>query len=223
MADVSEDRRVKRSRKLLKQGFMDLLREKGFARISVRDITDRADMNRGTFYLHYPDTAALMRSVEEDMLQEAQTLIDAHLQEAMNGNSLRPLFEPVLWFQKPYKIGGTIADNVLEYGVGAWNEEALRKYNNQAEAAAVFSNLIKVETESADHGKHVAQKPLKLMELLISLVTLEGQTVLDPFMGSGTTCLAAQRLHRRYIGIDMNPQNVEIAKARLSPYCLERR
>ena len=33
--------------------------------------------------------------------------------------NLRPLFEPVLWFQKPYKIGGTIADNVLEYGVGA--------------------------------------------------------------------------------------------------------
>ena len=96
MADISEDRRARRSRKLLKQGFMDLLREKGFARISVRDITDRADMNRGTFYLHYPDTAALMRSVEEDMLREAQALIDEHLQEAMEGNSLRPLFEPLL-------------------------------------------------------------------------------------------------------------------------------
>lgn len=130
--------------------------------------------------------------------------------------NLRPLFEPVLWFQKPYKLGGTIADNVLEYGVGAWNEEALRQYNNQTEAAAVFSNLIKVKTESGDHGKHVAQKPLQLMELLVSLVTTEGQTVLDPFMGSGTTCLAAKRLNRRYIGIDRNPQNVEIAKERLS-------
>ena len=96
MAELSEDRRARRSRKLLKQGFMDLLREKGFSRISVRDITDRADVNRGTFYLHYPDTAALMRSVEEDMLREAQTLIDAHLQEAMEVNSLRPLFEPLL-------------------------------------------------------------------------------------------------------------------------------
>lgn len=132
--------------------------------------------------------------------------------------NLRPLFEPVLWFQKPYKIGGTIADNVLEYGVGAWNEEALRQYNQQTETAVVFSNLIRVETERGDHGQHVAQKPLKLMELLVSLVTVEGQTVLDPFMGSGTTCLAARRLHRRYIGIDRNPQNVEIAKARLSPY-----
>ena len=96
MAEISEDRRARRSRKLLKQGFMDLLREKGFSRISVRDITERADVNRGTFYLHYPDTAALMRSVEEDMLNEAQTLISAHLREAMEGNSLRPLFEPLL-------------------------------------------------------------------------------------------------------------------------------
>ena len=96
MSEISEDRRARRSRKLLKQGFMDLLREKGFSRISVRDITERADVNRGTFYLHYPDTAALMRSVEEDMLNEAQALIDAHLREAMEGNSLRPLFEPLL-------------------------------------------------------------------------------------------------------------------------------
>ncbi len=96
MAEISEDRRARRSRKLLKQGFMDLLREKGFSRISVRDIAERADVNRGTFYLHYPDTTALMRSVEEDMLNEAQALVDAHFQEAVEGNSLRPLFEPLL-------------------------------------------------------------------------------------------------------------------------------
>lgn len=67
----------------------------------------------------------------------------------------------------------------------------------------------------ADHGKHIAQKPLQLMELLISLVTIEGQVVLDPFMGSGTTCLAAQRLKRHYIGIDIDPQSVQIANERL--------
>ena len=41
--------------------------------------------------------------------------------------NLRPLFEPILWFQKPYKVGGTLADNLLEHGVGAWNEQALSK------------------------------------------------------------------------------------------------
>ena len=96
MMKPSDDRRAKRSRRLLKQGLMDLLREKAFSHISVRDITDRADMNRGTFYLHYPDTTALIRSVEEDMIREAQALLDEHFQEAMDGNSLRPLFEPLL-------------------------------------------------------------------------------------------------------------------------------
>lgn len=134
----------------------------------------------------------------------------------------RPLFEPILWFQKPYKTGGTIADNVLENEVGAWNEEALRKYNAQTDEIAVCSNRIKVNTGLEDHGKHVAQKPLKLMELLVSLVTLKEQVVLDPFMGSGTTCLAAKRLHRHYIGIDIDPRNVEAAKARLNaPFQME--
>ena len=41
--------------------------------------------------------------------------------------NLRPTFEPVLWFTKPYKIGTTIADNVLIHGVGAFNEEAFLK------------------------------------------------------------------------------------------------
>ena len=129
--------------------------------------------------------------------------------------NLRPLFEPILWFQKPYRTGGTIADNVLNYEVGAWNESALQKYNIQAGANAICSNRIRVQVTSADHGKHTAQKPLNLMELLISLVTIEGQIVLDPFMGSGTTCLAAKRLNRRYVGIENNPEIYAIAAARL--------
>lgn len=129
--------------------------------------------------------------------------------------NLRPLFEPILWFQKPYKTGGTIASNVLENEVGAWNELALQKYNIQIGDNATFSNMLKVQVTLADHGKHIAQKPLQLMELLISLVTIEGQVVLDPFMGSGTTCLAAQRLKRHYIGIDIDPQSVQIATERL--------
>ncbi len=130
--------------------------------------------------------------------------------------NLRPLFEPILWFQKPYKTGGTIADNVLENGVGAWNELALQKYNLQAGNNAILSNMLKVQITSADHGEHIAQKPLQLMELLISLVTIEEQVVLDPFMGSGTTCLAAKKLNRHYIGIDIDPQSFRTANERLS-------
>lgn len=127
----------------------------------------------------------------------------------------KPLFEPILWFQKPYKTGGTIADNVLVNEVGAWNEKALLRYNLQKDSGSV-SNILKVAVSPSDHGQHVAQKPLKLMELLIDLVTVERQIVLDPFMGSGTTCVAAKNLNRRYVGIDINPDFVELAQRRLN-------
>lgn len=129
--------------------------------------------------------------------------------------NLRPLFEPILWFQKPYKIGGTIADNVLQNGVGAWNESALHDYLI-GDLSDKSSNIIKVPITAEDHGKHVAQKPLALMEMLVSLVTIEGQVVLDPFAGSGTTCVAAYRLNRHFIGIEIDEKNCEIAKSRIN-------
>ncbi len=123
--------------------------------------------------------------------------------------NLRPVFEPILWFVKPYRIGGTLADNVLKHGVGAFNESVLEKYGQRAD------NILHVPAKSGDSGLHPTQKPLELMELLIGLATVEGQTVLDPFAGSGTTLLAAKRLGRRYIGFENNPEYHASAVARL--------
>lgn len=128
--------------------------------------------------------------------------------------NLRPLFEPILWFQKPYKIGGTLADNILQYGVGGWNENALKKYNMNLNDLNQ-SNMIRVRVTSEDRGIHPTQKPLNLMKLLIELVTREGQIVLDPFAGSGTTVLAAQALNRKSLGIEMNKNIYNLAIERL--------
>lgn len=129
--------------------------------------------------------------------------------------NLRPIFEPILWFQKPYKIGGTIADNVINNEVGAWNEEAIKKYNLNYRNNNFYDNIIKVETSKSDFGSHVNQKPLKLMEFLISLVTKENAIILYPFCGSGTTCIAAKNINRHYIGIEIDSYNVEISNKRL--------
>ena len=72
-----------------------------------------------------------------------------------------------------------------------------------------------METFKSDFGNHVNQKPLKLMEFLISLVTKENAIILDPFCGSGTTCIAAKNINRHYIGIEIDPYNVEISNKRL--------
>lgn len=59
------------------------------------------------------------------------------------------------------------------------------------------------------------QKPILLLEQIINLVTDETDIVLDPFMGSGTTPVAAKMLNRKYIGIDISPQAVKLAEMRL--------
>ncbi len=67
------------------------------------------------------------------------------------------------------------------------------------------------------HGKlHPTMKPLALMEKLVAASSNEGDTVMDPCMGSGTTGLAAKNLNRNFIGIEKKPEYFEIAKTRIS-------
>lgn len=64
-------------------------------------------------------------------------------------------------------------------------------------------------------GAHFAVFPPEIPELCILAGSREGDIILDPFMGSGTTALVAQRLGRRYIGYELNPDYVRIANDRL--------
>ncbi len=65
------DPRVKRTRQSLQQAFAELLREKGFQAITIRDITQRAGLNRATFYAHFPDKYALLDyRIRQGFLQE---------------------------------------------------------------------------------------------------------------------------------------------------------
>ena len=66
-----------------------------------------------------------------------------------------------------------------------------------------------------DHMYHEAQKPLNLMKLLIELTTQPGQLIVDPFMGSGTTCVAAKELSRNYIGMELDEEYFKIAEQRI--------
>jgi DNA modification methylase len=60
--------------------------------------------------------------------------------------------------------------------------------------------------------QHPCQLPVHLLERLILMTTDEGDIVLDPMAGTGTTCVAAKKLGRRFIGIDIDPVYVEIAR-----------
>lgn len=64
-------------------------------------------------------------------------------------------------------------------------------------------------------GKHPTQKPLAIMKYLVTTLTDPNDVVLDPFMGSGSTCVAAALTGRRYIGIELDEKYYEIAKNRI--------
>lgn len=72
----TEDRRVRRTKKLLRESIAELMTEKEFKDITVKDITDRADLNRGTFYLHYKDTYDLLEKIEEELIHTFESLIE---------------------------------------------------------------------------------------------------------------------------------------------------
>lgn len=63
--------------------------------------------------------------------------------------------------------------------------------------------------------KHPTQKPVKLCEWLIKTYTNENELILDNCMGSGSTCVAAKNLGRKYIGIELDEKYFEIAKGRM--------
>lgn len=97
MAINNDDRRVKRTRRLLKQGLTELLGQKQFSDISARDITDKMDLNKATFYLHYKNTYELLQDLETDLLEHAQEMIDQYDYDE-TVFSMRKFFEPFLDF-----------------------------------------------------------------------------------------------------------------------------
>lgn len=120
---------------------------------------------------------------------------------------LRPQFESLLCAQKPRN--GTFVDNWLEHGTGLIDA-------GQTLSGKVPATVMTVEKDLKDkYNCHLTPKPLRICEHLIRLFTRQHQLVLDPFLGSGTTCVAAQKAGRHSIGIDINPSYIQIARKRV--------
>ena len=72
-----------------------------------------------------------------------------------------------------------------------------------------------MHTPKVERTGYPTQKPLALLERIIQASTDEGDMVLDPFCGCATTCVAAERLGRHWVGIDLSPKAVDLVKLRL--------
>lgn len=101
-------------------------------------------------------------------------------------------------------------------------KEFLKDYGGKKDQMHPFGTLVSdvwTDIHRIRHRKrrddHPCQLPIPLLERLILMSTDEGDIILDPFIGTGTTAVAAKRLGRKYIGIDIDPQYVEITNNNL--------
>jgi DNA modification methylase len=105
--------------------------------------------------------------------------------------------------------------NSTEAWVYFVNQKKTGTFNNEGRALHDFIEGGVAPPRERKHGKHPTQKPEKLMEFFIRVLSREGETVLDPFMGSGSTGVAAGRLGRDFIGVEYDAGYYETARKRI--------
>jgi hypothetical protein len=91
VTEKKEDRRVRRTKKLLSQGLIELMQHKQVKDITVRELADLVDVNRGTFYLYYRDIFDLLEQLEDELFEQLNAVILSH-----QGESVLTHIRPVL-------------------------------------------------------------------------------------------------------------------------------
>ena len=117
--------------------------------------------------------------------------------------------ETIIWARKEKK-----AKHVFNYELmkeGNWPEDHLKKPNLQMRSVWSMGTP---KPDEKKYGKHPTQKPLDLLKRIVLASTNKGDIVLDPFTGSSTTGLAATIHGRKFIGIDLEKNYLELSKKR---------
>ena len=96
-----------------------------------------------------------------------------------------------------------------------FNYELMKEFNGGKQMKDVWSGPLTKSTEKV-FGKHPTQKPEYLLDRIIRATTKRGDTVLDPFLGSGTTGVISKKLQRQFIGIEKEINFIEIARDRIA-------
>ncbi len=95
------------------------------------------------------------------------------------------------------------------------NEGTTGTFNNNGKVIHDYFETSLTTASEKKFGKHPTQKPIKLINHLISLLSNENDVVIDPFMGSGSTGVSCELLRRNFIGIDLEKKYYNIAKNRI--------
>lgn len=107
-------------------------------------------------------------------------------------------------FKNAWRSGFDVCMYLTKGRVGAFH------FPGHAEAVNVYRHSIRHK-----HSNHPTEKPLELIKRFVSVSSNPGDLVVDPFMGSGTTAVACRETGRRFIGYEINPEYIKMARTRL--------
>ncbi len=130
-----------------------------------------------------------------------------------------PIYNPIkLKLARPYShiLPRTKTDTLGELETMKNGQDTYKTYED-----SFPNNLIRFKREKNNDKLHPTQKPTDLFEYLIKTYTNENDLVLDNCAGSFTTCVAAKRLHRRWIGIELSEDYCKIGRQRLAQGVLD--
>ena len=106
--------------------------------------------------------------------------------------------------------------NSCELIVCMWNKGHTWNFTNQKDMHNFIETPLCMGNERIKDPKHPTQKPLRVLEHIIKLASNPGDTILDPFMGVGSTGIAALHLERHFIGMEIAPDYFAAARTRLN-------
>lgn len=127
-------------------------------------------------------------------------------------------FQFVVWHKTnpPPKLFKSSFLNSCELIIGCWNKGHTWNFSKQNQMHNFIETPICMGRERLKGKyKHPTQKPVKVLNHIINIASKKGDTVLDPFMGVGSTGVAALRLERKFIGIEIDPTYYSAASIRL--------
>ncbi|MGW8256882.1 MAG: DNA-methyltransferase [Thermoguttaceae bacterium] len=154
--------------------------------------------------------AKLFLILEEELHLQFNGWITWHYTQGMGRkNGFSPRHEDILYFVKSSHYLFHLDDVRIP-------QKYFRQRNNMTGANPgdvwQFSH---VHYCSEERENHPTQKPEALIERILKASSSEGDVVLDPFVGSGTTCRVADILNRKWVGIDINPEYIEMSRKRI--------
>lgn len=194
----------------------------------------------GSVFLHCDKTANhILRLVASEVFGEMNfrsEIIWSYKRWSNSSNNLTPNHQTILFFSKTenYKFNKIYTD----YSETTNVDQILQKRSRDIHGKAIYAREAEGNTVASDDKKGVplsdvwdipflnpkakertgypTQKPILLLERIIDLVTDVGDVIFDPFCGSGTTLVAAKLQNRKYIGVDVSQEAVDLTNSRLN-------